>query len=503
MITKDELIDLLGSTETYRVEKTISTGNMDKFCEAICAFANDLPDSRKKGYLILGAYDNGKLSGLKVDDALLKKIAAIRSDGNILPLPVMSVEKFEFPEGDLLVAEVSPSLIPPVRYRGRVFVRIGPRRDIASEVEERILTERRMAYMATFDATPCIGSTIDDLDVEAIKTSYLPSVVSSEELAADQRDLKEQLASVRLFDRKFDCPTYAAIILFGKKPKYYLPGCYIQFVRFSGNDKSGTILNEREFHGSLYSVLPQLESFVQDAIVTKRPVSASLLREKTLINYPDGALRELLMNACMHRDYQSNMPTRLYQYDDRVEIMNAGGLYGEARPENFPGVNDYRNPIVAEAMKGLKYVNMFNRGVTRVQNMLEENGNPKPEFDVSKLTAFEVRVLSTIDENQVSNQVGNQVSNQVRIFERMSAELNQSMVMNVLSLLEKTELSKKDIFSSLGVSSQYKNYRDKLGPLIVSGLISPTIKDKPNSPKQKYKITELGISYLKYLKESK
>ena len=75
--------------------------------------------------------------------------------------------------------------------------------------------------------------------------------------------------------------------------------------------------------------------------------------------------------------------------------------------------------------------------------------------------------------------------------------------MNVLSLLEKTDLSKKDIFSSLGVSSQYKNYRDKLGPLIVSGLISPTIKDKPNSPKQKYTITELGISYLKYLKESK
>jgi ATP-dependent DNA helicase RecG len=104
---------------------------------------------------------------------------------------MMSVDKFSFPEGDLLVAEVSPSLIPPVRYRGRVFVRIGPRRDIASEAEERILTERRTAYMATFDATPCIGSTIDDLDIEAIKTSYLPSVVSSEELAADQRDIKE------------------------------------------------------------------------------------------------------------------------------------------------------------------------------------------------------------------------------------------------------------------------------------------------------------------------
>lgn len=83
MITKDEIQSLLHSTETYRIERTVSTVNMDKFCEAICAFANDLPDSRKKGYLLIGAYDDGRLSGLKVDDDLLKKIAAIRSDGNL------------------------------------------------------------------------------------------------------------------------------------------------------------------------------------------------------------------------------------------------------------------------------------------------------------------------------------------------------------------------------------------------------------------------------------
>ena len=143
MITKEELQQLLMSTETFRVERTVSTGDMDKFQEAICAFSNDLPGSKKNGYLIIGAHDNGKLSGLKVDDNLMKKISGIRSDGNILPLPVMSVEAFHFPEGDLLVAEVTPSLAPPVRYRGRTFIRIGPRRDIATEAEERILTERR------------------------------------------------------------------------------------------------------------------------------------------------------------------------------------------------------------------------------------------------------------------------------------------------------------------------------------------------------------------------
>ena len=408
MISKEEINALLRSTEDYRVERTVSTTNMDKFCEAICAFSNDLPDSRQKGYLLIGAHDDGRLSGLKVDDALLKKISGIRSDGNILPLPVMTVERMEFPEGDLLVAEVSPSLLPPVRYRGRVFVRIGPRRDIASEAEERILTERRTAFMATFDATPCLGATLEDLNLEYIRNGYLPSVVTSEVLADDKRDIKEQLASVRMYDRTHDCPTYAALLLFGKNPRYYLPGAYVQFVRFAGKAIGGEVLNEKRFQGPLFQLLPSLESFVNDAIITQRPVTVSLFREKTVFNYPNSALRELMMNAIMHRDYQSNMPIRLYQFDDHVEIMNAGGLYGEARPENFPIVNDYRNPIIAEAMKEMKYVNMFNQGIRRVQDMLKENGNKEAVFDVSKLTTFTVNVFSTVEDTHDGTQDGTQ-----------------------------------------------------------------------------------------------
>ena len=59
MITKDEIQELLHSTETYRVERTTSTGDMDKFQEAIFAFANNLSGSHIKGYLTLRAYDNG------------------------------------------------------------------------------------------------------------------------------------------------------------------------------------------------------------------------------------------------------------------------------------------------------------------------------------------------------------------------------------------------------------------------------------------------------------
>lgn len=475
MITKEEVQELLYSTETYRVERTTSTGDMDKFQEAICAFSNDLPNSRKKGYLILGAYDNGTLSGLKVDDALLKKIAAIRSDGNILPLPVMSVERFEFEDGDLLVAEVSPSLVPPVRYRGRTFIRIGPRRDIATEAEERILFERRTSYMATFDATPCFGATIDSIDVDYIKAKYLPQVIDTEVLASDNRDIKEQLSSIHLFDLEHDCPTNAAIILFGNDPQYFLHGCYVQYVYFAGKDRGSEIVNERQIKGCLCKMLPQLESFVRDAVVTARPVSISMLREKTLLNYPDLALRELLMNACMHRDYQSNMPIRLYQYEDRIEILNAGGLYGEARPENFPTVNDYRNPIVAEAMRGLKYVNMFNRGIQRVKNLLKENGNPEPIFTVDKITAFEVTVRPSLSLNLVTSE------------EKVTKSVTKlTETVNDIIAFCSTPRSMTEIMEHIGLKHRYNVKHRYIDPLIDSGVLMMTIPDKPNSRNQKY-----------------
>ena len=471
MITKEEVLQLLKSSETYRIERTASISDMDKFQEAICAFSNDLPSSRKNGYLILGARDNGSLSGLKVDDALMKKIAGIRSDGNILPLPMMSVERFEFEEGDLLVVEVYPALVPPVRYRGRTFIRMGPRRDIATESEERLLLEKRASYMATFDATPCFGASLNDIDTQFIEHQYLPHIIDADILATDKRPLKEQLAAIHLYDINNDCPTNAAIILFGLNASFFLHGCYVQYVHFAGEDKGSEILNERQIKGSLCSVLPKLENFVKDAIVTARPMPVSMLREQIVFNYPELALRELLMNACMHRDYQSNMPIRIYQFSNRIEILNAGGLYGQARPENFPTINDYRNPIIAEAMRGMKYVNMFNRGIQRVKNMLAENGNPEPYFDVSKITAFEVTIRPSLSLNLVSD--GEKVTK------------STEMMNEVISFCQQPR-SLTEIMKHLQLKHRNNAKSRYVDPLIEGGFIEMTIPDKPNSRNQKY-----------------
>ena len=98
------------------------------------------------------------MAGIKVTDDLLKNLAGIRSDGNILPQPMMSVAKFSLAGGDVAVVEVQPSDLPPVRYKGRVYIRIGPRKAIANEQEERALSERRVVQAKSFDALPCLES---------------------------------------------------------------------------------------------------------------------------------------------------------------------------------------------------------------------------------------------------------------------------------------------------------------------------------------------------------
>lgn len=429
---------------------------MDKFQEAICAFSNDLPNSRQKGYLLIGAYDDGTLSGLKVGDNLLKKISAIRSDGNILPLPVMSVDCVEFDEGDILVVEVSPSLVPPVRYRGRTFVRIGPRRDIASETEERILFERRASYMATFDATPCLSAKITDINTEYIHNEYLPMLIDEETLMADTRSIKEKMAAVHLYDIEHDCPTFAAVLLFGNNPRHFVPGAYIQYVHFAGDTNGSEIINERRFEGSLFEILPKIESFLRDALVTARPIPVSILREKTVFNYPFSALRELIMNACMHRDYQSNMPIRIYQYNDRIEMMNAGGLYGEARPENFPLVNDYRNPIIAEAMRAMKYVNMFNRGIQRVKEMFSSNGNPAPQWNVDKITVFEVIVRPNAEQSDYSNDTikADVIKNETNVIKDVIKNLSERQIAICEMLIDNPTITAKMMANTLGIADR-------------------------------------------------
>jgi ATP-dependent DNA helicase RecG len=379
MLTEEQLKALLSDLESDRIERTVSTNNSDKFGQAICAFANDLPNHRQPGYLLVGVNDNGTLSGLTVTDELLKNLGGIRSDGNVLPQPVINVAKYSFEAGDIAVVEVIPSDLPPVRFKGGIHIRVGPRKAIANEQEERLLSERRVALARSFDARPCTEGTLDDLALGQFD-AYRREVVDQETIAANHRPVELQLASLRLFDPERACPTHAGILLFGKNPRFFLPGSYVQFLKLPGTDLTDMPEDQAEISGDLHSILRELEGRLKLLIkTTMHPIST--FEEKLLPDYPEWALRELLMNAVMHRNYDSNSPIRFYAFSEHIEIQSPGGLYGEATPENFPTRNSYRNPVIAEGMKSLGFVNRFGYGVQRAQALLEQNGNPRAQFE--------------------------------------------------------------------------------------------------------------------------
>ena len=211
MLTDQELQALLLDLESDRVERKASLSEKNKICQAICAFANDLPDYRLPGLVFIGVNDDGTCANFAITDELLRTLADMRSDGNILPFPTMTVQKKSLSGCNVAVVEVHPSYNPPVRYNGRVWIRVGPRRAQATAEDERRLTEKRRAGDLPFDQHPVIGATIDDVDLELFRRDYLPSAVVAEVLAENQRTPEEQLASLRFLNRD-RVPNVAAIL---------------------------------------------------------------------------------------------------------------------------------------------------------------------------------------------------------------------------------------------------------------------------------------------------
>ena len=93
--------------------------------------------------VFVGADDAGPPKGLPITDALLRQLADIKTDGNIVPPPTLTVSKHVLAGHEVAVVTVRPTDSPPVRDRGRTWIRVGPRRAVASLQDERILNEKR------------------------------------------------------------------------------------------------------------------------------------------------------------------------------------------------------------------------------------------------------------------------------------------------------------------------------------------------------------------------
>lgn len=384
-MTDRELEALLVDLESDRVERKENAKDGDQIRRTVCAFANDMPEHNQPGVLCVGAKDDGGPSGLKVTDQLLLDLAKMRDDGNILPLPSMTVEKRRLQGAEMAVVIVEPSDSPPVRYKGITWIRVGPRLAIASVQEERRLSERRLHRNLPFDVRPQPAASLEDLNQTAFRNDYLPYAVDPHILLENQRSTEEQLCSLHFaVPGTPPVPTLTGLLAIGNDPRQALPCHYIQFVRFAGDNLASPVADQHELTGPLRSMLLAADTLIRINVSNAADIAGGAV-ERRMPDYPEAAIRQIVYNAVMHRNYEgTNAPVKVYWFSDRVEVHSPGGPFGDVNISNFgkPGYTDYRNPNLASVMKTLGFVQRFGAGITIARQQLQANGNPELEFVV-------------------------------------------------------------------------------------------------------------------------
>jgi ATP-dependent DNA helicase RecG len=378
------LLDDLESDQAERKESWAGDAK-SKGRQAVCAFANDLPNHNTPGVLFVGAKDNGTPSNVPIDDQLLLTLSDIKTDGKIIPPPSITVEKRVLKGAEIAVVTVRPADSPPVRYEGRIWIRTGPRRDIANVQDERILNEKRRFRDQPFDARPCSSAELGDLDLSWYGENYLPAAVASEVLEANERTIEERLASTRMILSPTEpTPTNLAALTLTTQPRDFLPCAYVQFLKVAGPSLADEAVDAAEFEGRLADVIRRVEEKLDSHNRTAVDFRSGSTEKRTQL-YPMVALQQLFRNAVMHRTYEhTNSPIRLTWYADRIEIISPGGPVGMVTRENFgvPGFTDYRNPNLAGFLREMGFAQRFGAGIITARRECERNGNPAPEFDV-------------------------------------------------------------------------------------------------------------------------
>ena len=391
--TDTELLQIIEFNEVDCVEfkESLSGTAKTRIREAICAFANDLPRHEKPGFVFVGVRDKDKIIvGLPVTDELLRQLADMKTDGNIVPPPSLTVERRMLEGKEVAVVKVEPSNSPPVRFKGSIHIRIGPRRGIATAQDERILNEKRRYGDRPFDLYPIPTTDLSDLNLALFSYEYLPQAFSEEVLEANDRSLNEQLAATKMIASVDDTTaTVLGILTIGKIPQDFLPGAYVQFLRIDGNEITDDIIDSQEIRGAISDQIRRLDDKLMSHNRIAVDITSGPIEKRTAL-YPIEAAQQITRNAIMHRTYEAtNAPVRVHWYNDRIEILSPGGVFGAITTENFGklGFTDYRNPNLAEAMRTFGFVQRFGIGIPIARKLLAEAGHPEPKFEIDNSNA--------------------------------------------------------------------------------------------------------------------
>ncbi len=335
-----------------------------------------------------------------------------------------------------------------------------------------------------FDAAPCSKATLADLDGERMATFLrrarrargfpLPAESTSEEL----------LTHLNLLDE--GRPTHAAVLLFGRAPQRFLISSQVKCAHFHGTGVEKPIPSYHVYKGTAFDVVDQAIDFVMskiDLAVGTRALSTAV---PVAYEIPLEVVREAIVNAVAHRDYTSKGSVQVMLFADRLEVWNPGGLPASLTLDMLrrPHASVPANPLLAEAMYLVKYIEAMGTGTEDMIKRCRKTGLREPEFAVRDGFVVTVRRKPGRALEIVTPPVTPQVPPKY--------PPSTPQVIAVLSAAATGALLREEMQASLGMKDR-KHFRNEyLKPLLAAGLLEMTIPDKPRSSRQRYRITAKG-----------
>lgn len=337
----------------------------DDYLKWICGFAN-----AEGGTLVLGKDDTGKIIGLANAEKLLEDLPnKIRDKLGLMP----RIELHEEDGKPFLEIRVAPSSVP-ISLRGAYYWRSG---SVKQELKGAALNDFLLKKMGlTWDRVIEPNSTLDDMDPKAIERFKTDAAKAGR--LPDLADLSDAdiLKKLRLVTR--EGITRAALVLFGKDPGEFYPNLFVKIGRFG--DSETDLRFQEVVEGNLMRALPETIEQLERKFLTK-PVRFEGIQRIEELEYPVEALREMLLNALVHRNYLGSM-TQMKVYDDRLSLWNAGTLPDELSIEQLfqPHESIPRNPLIAEVCYKAGYIDSWGRGVEKISEACKASGLPAPVF---------------------------------------------------------------------------------------------------------------------------
>ncbi len=373
----EDVRQLVVAGESETAEFKTTTGQRSQGAKTLCGMLNG-----RGGSVLFGVTPSGELVGQQVTDGTLADISAEVT--RIDPRPFVEIDRIEVVEGrSVIVVRAGRGQNRPYRYRGQVYLRVGPTTvEATAEQQNRLLLEQHHGSERWENQT-ARGWSVADLDVHEVVTTLEESIRRGRAEDPGTRDPAEILRGFGLM-REGEL-IRGAVILFGRSDRLLpdFPQALLRVGRFRGVDRS-EFEDNRRFHGHMFELIRHAERFLLENVpVASRIVSGRLDRQDEPL-YPPAALREALANAFCHRDYAiGGGSVGIGVYDDRLEITSSGPLHFGLRPEDLYVTHESMpwNPLIANILFRRGFIETWGRGTIKIVELSELAGLPRPEIE--------------------------------------------------------------------------------------------------------------------------